>query len=262
VQHLSLACVPPPANLTIAPVTPAQTFLLFSSSTGGVDYNTDDGKAVRLVDSTTVAVTRGNASCGIAPETWSLQVVDFAGATVTHGVVAGLSSGTLVTSSFSPAVDLTRSFVLYTYGLSSTGAGGICPLMVRAELSTTQVSFRRGSGRGICGSSDQLLDLSYEVVQLPAGALVRSERLEPNSGDLTLTASFVAGSVAPERSFVLTGGGWTGGQGFGETDYSADDTLGVAVGLLELSAGGAGVTVTRLLATGRARFEVFAVQLP
>jgi hypothetical protein len=135
----------------------------------------------------------------------------------------------------------------------------ICKRGMRGVVTNAStLTFTRGNGTGGGCTDAPILDLAWERVELPTGALVQPVTIThsnnaasgsatlPTSVDLTRTAVFMAGQTH-------------GGQVFGESDYSANDVIGAIQGTATLTA--TTVTVTRpTTGLGTATFSPFVVQ--
>ncbi|MDQ3264797.1 MAG: MopE-related protein [Myxococcota bacterium] len=226
VQHLTQTCVS--SLVTQIPITPvasmASTFLLASQSRPGTgEYDSNDLRTVVLTANNQVTVTTDNVFCdgGV----FELQVVEWAGASVTRGTANGLASYVANrTITGLSAVDESRTLLLYSHRSAAAGTD-ICEVMVRGELAgPTSVYFSRGNTGSQYCTDEVIAELAWERVELPAG-----------NGVQELTTNFPLGDTAKEtpitpvdltRSLAFSGAQWHGGQGGGEGDQWDFDLLG------------------------------------
>jgi hypothetical protein len=253
VQRLTHVCNPGNVQTLPQAVDPAQAFILASARVGGgiVDFN--DYRTVRLIGNNQVEVMMGDSCNG----TNEVQVVELAGARVDRGTL-GSASGLTATVTSLPAVDLGRSFLLYSWRFASTSSP-LCGNALRGELtSPTEIAFSRGDGATSCGTSD-VTTIAWERVELPAPARVQQVPITVPDGMLGASTSLQAVSLA--RSFAFTGGQWSVGQAYGETAWNNDDVPGVVSARHFLGAPDR-LDLTRGASTGAARFTSFVVELP
>lgn len=247
-----------PGNYTSTVTIPAvastaSTFLLTSSYVSGSIQGDNDFRFVQLTSPTTVAVSISAGGGGVT----ALQVVEWPGSSVTRGVTPPMELDALDVTGL-PPVDPTRSFL--TYGWRTLEGGRvICDRSLRGELtSPTSIRFHRGDGNPAC--TNALVDaIGWERVQLPPGA-----RVQPLQ--MSLAPSFYTGTafispVDPTRSVIFAGGQFTDGQAAGEGSYDQDDVLGEMHGAFTYD-NASQVRVTRAVAFGSARWNVFAVEVP
>jgi hypothetical protein len=236
VRHLSGVFASGATILDVA-VGPALTslgssFLLFSSSSASGALN---GEAhfptARLLDASTVRLQRATTTSAL---TYSLQVVEFAGATVQRN---RLTSGTGTSFTVSGLMDLLRlrSFILYSARMDAGPNDDhyICKRRLRARHdSTTQLSFTRGAGGGGAGSNcsnANLAELAWERVTLPecgggpCSTVQHPAEITLTDGDASGTVSF-ATAVETHRAVVLFAGQGPGGQSAGEGNYDGSNS--------------------------------------
>lgn len=283
VQHLqanSAAATTTDVTLPTPVTSPASTFVLFSSkSLGGEINDANDFDTARLLDASTVRIAASSAT-SIA---YSLQIVEFAGATVTRGTTTLSGATAQVTA---PG-DNARSFVLYSTYLSDTMSNDsyICKRRLRGRLHSngTNIDFRRGAGGGGAGTNctnSDVLELAWERVQLPVcsagtgcttaqsqvsasgGATNTSPTSQLTNGNGTTTWNITA--VTTHRSIVFSGGQGPGGQSAGEGNYNdtngdtGDDTGALHARFYFNSASQVGLT--RAVTGDTANFIPFVVQ--
>ena len=254
VRHLVTNLSGSPHTITIPAVAgESSTFLLTSYANSGSSQGTDDFRYAQLVSPTSVVVTSSGGGGG----TLSLQVVEWSGAAVTRGVTPPMEGTTLDVTDL-PPVDLSRSFLTYSYRTPS-GTAAICDRSLRGELiSPTAIRFHRGDGNPACAGT-LLAAIGWERIQLPRGVRVQASEVAMAPSQATQTVSISA--VDPTRSLLLAGGQFTSGQAAGEGSFDQDDVLGEMLGAFTFE-GAAQVGVQRAAALGSARWTLFVVEVP
>ena len=236
VEHLTPACVGDITNVAITPVADmARTFLVYSHAQGGVSQDANDRRTVRLTTTSNVEIRQsGFGSCAPEGTANALQVVQFTNTSVTRGLT-GAMTGTTLSVSGLPAVNTSKTMLIYSYRTSNGGAN-IAAGLVRGRIdSTTSLSFTRGDLSG------QIDAIAWERIEFTDTSTVQQIDVSMAAG--VGTANTTISSVDTSRTIAFAGGQWTSGQGFGETSYAADDVIGVAVGRHELT------SATNLLVT-------------
>jgi len=255
VQHVSDGvCITNGATIPIGNTNVNQSFVLHSASSAGGNIDDNEHDTVELTSSTAVTPLHAGAACN----THDLQVVSFAGGSVTRGT-AQLDAGTLALDvALPPAAQAGRAFLLYSWRTASVGPDA-CERNLRGSLDAGALTFTRGNGGAAnpC-ADDAYMSVAYERVELPAG-LVQSVDLAMPSGQTRGAASF-ATPVDPTRTLVFTGSNTWSGQGLGENDITSDDDPENFVGRFALD-GGSEVLGARVQSTGDTRYHVFVVEL-
>ncbi|MBI3184175.1 MAG: putative metal-binding motif-containing protein [Myxococcales bacterium] len=259
VQHITPASctssgTPPRQTVTVSAVNPSSTFILASSERAAANNSGPSFRTISLLNGTTVEITFSNTGC-VASDRTSLQVVDFAGASVTRGTTGSMTGTSLPVGPLSPAT-LGRTFLLYSYRTGATGAD-MCERALRGRMANgTSIDFTRGDGAGGC-AGEAIDAIHYERVTLPLGNSV--QQLDLAMAALTPSVSTTITAVDLTRTAAFAGGQWAGGQATGEGSYSADDIIG------EMRAGHSLPTSTSLQldrgsTIGSARFTSYVVQ--
>jgi hypothetical protein len=237
-------------------VDAGSTFLLFSIDQDGSSAGSDDFYTASLVDDRTVEIQSSAGTCPAATALWALQVVELPGAAVTRGVTGPLSGFTLLVSGLADA-DPARTFLLYSYRQSSSGAD-MCQRMVRGDISgRNELTFHRGEGSTDCALTN-IDAISWERVELPAGSSVQQMDVSVGNGE-----GFKEVSIDPvdlDRTLAFAGGQWSAGQATGEGTYALDDVMGAMIGVHVLQSP-TRLEVTRASSLGTARWTSFVVQL-
>jgi hypothetical protein len=232
VQHIQASTSATSTAVTIpTPVTSvASTFVLASSKFSGQN----DGDAfpvVRLTSTSNVEVVTNTA----AAHSVSIQVVSFAGATVTHTSAVAQVGAPLVTVTAASPTTLASTFVLGTAQLTTdtSNVNLMCKRRFKVKASgTTDVTFRRGANAaaGVC-TSDAVALVHAQRVSIPgAGSAVRvAPDITIVNGATSGAATFGTALSAVHKSIVLAGLQGPGGQCSGEGAYAGtandnDDT--------------------------------------
>jgi hypothetical protein len=255
VQHLQPGCdVGGTTTVTIAKVDPGKTFLVYGSARAGTDFGYDDFETARLVSATSVEITINDTGCD--QNLRSLQVVEMEGAKVTRGLT-GAMTGTSLTVSGQPVASLSRTFLLYTWQSSASGAA-ICDRVLRGALdSSTAIKFFRGAGATGCAGS-AIPAISWERVELWSGATVAQLSVTMADGAGTKEVS-LPGAVDTSRTVAFAGGQGEQGQALGEGSYAADDIIGATAGR-HLLPGASKVQVVRDATGGEASWTSYVVE--
>ena len=252
VQHLGpIPCTASKTSVPITSVDPAKTFVLFSSSQTGGTLGGNDFATVFLQSSTQVDITTEG---GCADNLSSLQVVQLDAIQVSRGIT-GPMNAVLLDSMPQPNQGPAETFVQTTYRISNQGPGS-CDRMVRGAVKNpTMLSFTRGAGTDCKNAS---VTLAWERITLSQA------KLQTNVLSLSATESSVerilSSAVNPQRAVVFASSQSVGGQGIGETAYSADQGPGAAMGQLGLSPTGDKVTVKRDLVGAPSIWTSYVIQ--
>ena len=258
VQHLTLSCanspVPyPPSRLTLTqPVDLSKAFLIHSLAPIGGNF-ADDFRATRFEDAGVSVVFENELSDCIPGWVYSVQAVELDGASVDRGT-ASTDAGVINVTGLS-AVNRGRSFLLYSWSTALQG-NNTCDRMAMGEMNAdTSLRFQLGNGNAACTS--QPTTVAWERVQLPAG-VVQSPTVTMSTGMLGATAT-LSPQVDLSRTAVFAGGQAVGGQGDGQSAFSADDVAGEAVARHALPSRGQ-LQLTRDTADAGAKWRPYVVE--
>ncbi len=252
VEHLTPACVGDITNVAITPVTNmANSFLLFSHAQGGVIQDGNDRRTVRLTSTSNVELRQsGFGSCASEGTASALQVVQFTNASVTRGLTGAMTGASLTVSGL-PAVNTAKTMLIYSYRTANSGAN-IAAGLVRGEIdNATSLTFSRGDSTG------QIDAIAWERIEFTDATSV--QQVQPSMAPGIATDNFAIASVDTSRAIVFAGGQWTAGQGFGQTSFTGDDIIGVAVGRHELTSA-TNLLVTRDDTNGSASWVSYVVE--
>jgi hypothetical protein len=236
------------------PVNLSQAFLLFGAATVGGDY-TDDFRAGHFEDAGTTVLFENEVSDCRADWVYNAQAVELAGATVDRGT-ATTDAGTIAVAGLAPA-DLSHTFLLYSWSTSlSAPSNGICDRMVMGEMdSNSSLLFSIGNGVAQCKSRPTLV--AWERVQMRSG-IVQSPTVTMNAGE---TAKVIGLGTAynNSRTVAFVGGQAVGGQGDGQSAYTADDMAAEGIARASLG-GGTNLSLQRDSADAGAKWRPYVVE--
>ena len=255
VQHVVQKCSTSPTRVTIDSVNMAKSFVLFSSSQAGETADANDFATAVLKSPTSVEVVPGTGDCGSELE-YSLQVVEWGEISVTRGVTGSMgTSDTLDVNSLPALADYTHAIVLSTHQTSAGGAP-ICDRLVRGEAtSPTSLRFYRGAGTPSCNAG-AVTAIAWERIAVSSKGTVQvlMPTLEGATADVELGSA-----VDASRTLFFTSSQAQGGQGSGETSYSADDIPGAASVRID-SVAPKQLRLTRGANLGQGKWTLYVVQ--
>lgn len=262
VQHQLPACDNDNvANVTLAPVVTDNTFLLLSSKRDDGGQGTAVPRLAEL-KSSTAAEIRKTGGCGSGDDN-ALQAVEYDNASVQRSSAMTLASNaTSQEAMLSPAVDPTRSIVLYSYLNDGTG-NAICSRALRGELTNNggRVRFSRAEGNSANGcANSNFTAISWEVVEFPVGTVVQ-QVTQPLAAAAASATIPLPTQVDASRTIILVGGQGSSGQATGEGRHSSSEAIGEMRARAELNAAGTTVTLTRDSSNASATFTLYVVQL-
>ena len=262
VQHLPDAtCSNKGASISIPQsIDHSKAFLLLSSSHSGKIASANDFVTVQFNSdfSAVDVVMDPKGSCD--SDIFSLQVVEFDGASVTRNTTDQMKSGVVspieVSTSFT-LEDASHSILLSTFQTPHENEGNICNRMVRGEIGlvANKLHFSRGAS-AFC-NVPEIPVIAWERIQFPAKVVVQQKVLEAIESVGVVTASILA--VDTTRTLLLTSSQVSSGQGNGETSHTATDSLGVGTGRLRFNSS-TEVALTRDDTRDTSRWTVYAVE--
>jgi hypothetical protein len=259
VQHLEARCSSSTTliSVPIQPVASVQTtFLLVSSESDGDVFGDDNFYAAGL-DAPNLVELAFHDSCE-AGFVASIQVVQFEGASVTRGFTQPLIGTARNVTNLSP-VNIDTTALLFTYQSTASLSDILCDRVVRGELSsTTSLAFTRGSSVTAC-TDEAIPTIAWERIDFGGRARAQHFPVSMNSGT-TSTSVTIPVPVDPTRTLVFASGQAQGGQGGGDSTYTADDVIGASVGVHVLTSPTA-FTVSRGSSAGTARWYSTVLQL-
>lgn len=221
------------ADVAISPALTSVTdsFVLFStaSATGTLNGEAHFPTA-RITSTGNVRLTRATTS---GPQlNYSIDVVEFAGASVDRNTATAMATATTVNVTSLTSRTTARSFSLFSVRTDAAVADNqyICKRRLRAALGATSLTFTRGAGTSDTNCYDSAVaELAWERVTLPScgtgcNLVQHPAALSFTSGNATTPALTTA--VETHRAIVFFAGQGPGGQASGESSYAdsgADD---------------------------------------
>jgi hypothetical protein len=182
------------------------------------------------------------------------QVIAFdnpADVNVQSGTTSLLGTATSTTATLSPAVDVTKTFVLASYRTAGSGPD-IGAMMLRAELTnSTTITLQRW----ISGSPDDMTEISWQAIELKEGSTVQrgTQGFNASVGQQDIAINPVDTAKAYAFGSVQAGSG----QNVGRSNYAGDDIIGTGSFTAELSPNQ--LTLTRDSTLGDANVGWFVV---
>lgn len=260
VQYLDFSCDSQLVFMQpVAPVNPAETFVLHSLMESGDFLNDDDFVTVELASPTSVTMTTGSSDpCGISgvgPMQGSIEVVEMTGASVTRGVAGPMAGLTLAVNGL-PPVNPATTALMFSYRSASNNAA-ICGLVVRGQItSPTSLSFSRGLGN-VAGCTGQDIEaVSWERIDF--GALASVQPIDVTMPATVGSADAPITPVDVTRSIAFSSAQGVSGEGTGEGSYAAANLLGEIAATFALATDH--VTLSRGTTFESAEFSGYVVQ--
>lgn len=252
VQRSSGASCPGTITLPTA-VVPSRTFVIKATMSATATFDDEDTEVAELTSPTTVTLTP--TTC----DGHEVQVVDWAGVTVTRGVLdGGLPLGTAaLTLAGLPAASGERALLLQP-GTTLNGTRQVCSTLVRGAMpSASTISFTRAAGDTAC-TLTPMENVLYERIDFGPRATVReyTATLAPTVGSLPVTVTPVDAS----RTIVFASSQIAGGQGAGETSHGGTAHFTEGLFQLQLTAANT-VTVTRAETSSSAQVTFYVAEL-
>ena len=227
VQRGEVAQAGTTVNVPISAVASvSQSFVLWSKTMAASDATwADDDAVVGEVTSTTNLQFR--TAVATAAHTIAWQVVEFTNAAdinVQKGSITTMTGATTsVTATLSPAVDVSKTFVLVGWRTNGTGVD-IGSRMLRARLtSSTTITI----DRSVSGTPDDINEIVWQAVELKDGSRVWGGNASFAAGDSQVVAQFAAPRADMSRAVAFGSAQGGSGQNMGRSAYVADDIIGV-----------------------------------
>jgi hypothetical protein len=243
-----------PPTLTLGtPVDPARSFVLKTLANSTLTFDDEDAALATLTGPTTV--TLDPVSC----QGHDVQVVDWAGLTVTRGSLDGglpMGSASVTLSGLPPASN--NRALLVQPGVTNTSTRPVCASMIRGAMpSNSSIVFTRAAGDAAC-LAQAPETVSWERLDFGNKAAVREFTATFAPGDTTNLVSITP--VDTSRTIVFSGSQMAGGQGVGETDH--DGFFRFTEGAFQLVLTNSNtVTVTRAETTSTAIVTFYVAEL-
>jgi hypothetical protein len=245
-------------DVAITPVTAvSQAFVTWSKTTaaGSGAYDLDDTVVGELTSTSNLQLRSGGANSSHIIWWQVIEYTRSADIQVRKGTTSLTGAATSTTATISPAVDVTRTFVLVGgYGPGSGSDIGARQLRARLTNSTT-ITF----DRSITGDADDLSQIFWQAVELKDGSTVQHGSASFASGTATATAALATVNTARSVAFASTqdAAGLSGGR----SSYAGDDIPGVAQATVAITSP-TQVTLTRNNTAAAADIAWFVVSFP
>ena len=210
-------------NVPIASVgSTSQAFVTWSKTPAATDgaFGNNDPVVAELTSPTNLQFRVDSTGSHIID--W--QVIAFdnpSDVNVQTGTTSLLGTATVTSATLSPAVDVTKTFVLASYRTAGSGAD-IGANMLRAELrNSTTITI----DRSISGTPDDITEIFWQAIELKDGSSVQRgrESFPPGTASATVGITTVDTTKAYASGSVQAGSG----QNVGRSNYAADDIIGV-----------------------------------
>lgn len=185
------ALAPQTVNVGIAPVNLAQAFVLIGARNGGGPtgaFNIDEQftPTAQLTLTTNLQLMRNETATALAVA-W--QVVQIESAAVQSGTATIARSGTSVTATLNPAVDTTRTFLVFTSDGGSAVNGVESRYLTRGEITdATTLTFTRARRRNAANGQ---VNIAWFAVRMTDGTTVQSGTTTntPDPNTMTMNAA-------------------------------------------------------------------------
>jgi hypothetical protein len=192
----------PTVPVLIAAVNLAKTFVLISArtgtTTGATDIDEEFTPTAQLTSSINLQLTRNRT--GVSPPDGSLavawQVVQIESAVVQRGTATIAPAATSTTATLNPAVDTTRTFLVFTSNGGSAVAGVESRYLTRGEITNaTTLTFTRAGNGG-------QVNVAWFAVRMTDGTTVqRATNNTAGNPGVTMNAPLTA--IVPARSVPI-----------------------------------------------------------
>lgn len=256
-------------DVTISTVDMTRSFVLFSARTSaGASANDNDTEDFFVAKLTSPTNVRLQGTVDFPTATYSVQVVELAGARVDRGaltVAANAFNNSVVTGLSAPVA--ARISPLFSARTADTGnAQRMCKRRLRGVVTNasgaTFTAERGGDqtmGMTVCNES-AVDEVAWEMVEWPVGSVVARPGTSLSMAAATGTATWTG--MAPSmfvqhRTILYLAGQGPGGQSSGEGEYD-DDRVGDMSARAVFS--GSDVLLTRGATNAIARFSPYGVQ--
>jgi hypothetical protein len=199
-----------------AAVNLAKTFVLISARTASVATNMDEQftPTAQLTSTTNLQLTRSD-NTGTDDLTVAWQVVQIESASVQSGIATIAQAATSVTAALNPAVDTTRTFLVFTSNGGVAVNGVESRYLTRGEITNaTTLTFTRALNQPVVGGQ---VSIAWFAVRMTDGTTVqRGTNPTTSPGTTTINAPLTA--IVPARSVPIISAS-------GDPLSTADDAL-------------------------------------
>ncbi len=235
-------------DVPIAAVVLAKTFVLMSERINDGSTNRDERwtTTAELTSTTNLRLTRTDASGGNAPSiAW--QVIQIASAEVQSGAAAIAQGALSTTAPLSPAVDTTRTFLVFTTSAGDAINGVESRYMTTGVLTNaTTLTFTRALIRNVAGGQ---VDIRWFAVRMTDGTTVQRGLAGPSgtgAGSATMNAT-LAPAIVTNRSVpiisVMGDAGSNASTNLNDTSWKAAFTSTTNLQLTRVAANNSNATV-------------------
>jgi hypothetical protein len=240
------------ASLTVAvpisAVNLAKTFVLISERINDGSTNRDERwtTTAELTSTTNLRLTRTDASGGNAPSiAW--QVIQIESAVVQSGIATIAQGALSTTAPLSPAVDTTRTFLVFTTSAGNAINGVESRYMTTGVLTdATTLTFTRALIRNVAGGQ---VDIRWFAVRMTDGTTVQRGPAGPSgtgAGSATMNAT-LAPAIVTNRSVpiisVIGDAGSSASTNLNDTSWEAAFTSTTNLQLTRVAANNSNATV-------------------
>jgi hypothetical protein len=174
-------------NVAIAAVNLATTFVLISARTayGGADADEQFTPTAQLTTTTNLQLTRSETGTALAVA-W--QVIQINSAAVQSGTASIAKNTTSITATLGPAVDTTKTFLVFTGNASTKAVGVESKYLTTGEITNaTTLTFTRAVAANGAGGQ---VDIAWFAVSMTDRTAVQSNtNTTPNPGTTTMNAT-------------------------------------------------------------------------
>jgi hypothetical protein len=213
------ATVPVP----IAAVNLAKTFVLISARTASSTLDRDEQftPTAQLTSTTNLQLTRNET--GTVPLAVAWQVVQIESAVVQSGTASIAKNTTSITATLGPAVDTTRTFLVFT-SVADTKTASVESKYLATGVITNAATLTFTRAVAANGNGGQV-DIAWFAVRMTDGTTVQSGTNTPPSPGVTLNVALSA--IVPARSVPIIS--TSGDPGSTANDALDDNSLAAAL---------------------------------
>jgi hypothetical protein len=185
--------------VAITAVNLAKTFVLISARAASNTTNNDEQftPTAQLTSTTNLQLTRSEISAVPLAVAW--QVVQIESAVAQSGAATIAQGGTTTTAALNPAVDTTRTFLVFSSN-GGTAVGGVEPrYLTRGEITNaTTLTFTRAATPGGAGNQ---VNIQWFAVRMTDGTTVQRNTNTTPSPGTPMNAALTA--IVPARSVPI-----------------------------------------------------------
>ncbi len=207
-----------------APINETASFMVPSGyNNTGTIWGEDDLVRFRIVNSTDIELRTYGATTAGDVAGW--QVVEFNGSVVQRGLIDMPSTTRVLLVNLTTPVNLSRSFILASYGVSGTLTGANSNIISKL-VNATQIEFNR-NGTGISAN------ISWEVVELPVPNTVQYGIADFDTTTTVINATLSTINVSQSVAFASSAP--IAGLSMGNSSLTGDDNPGAGMFTLNIT---------------------------